>query len=327
VTDATITFELASKMESIFMPYAARRRAAVVERKGRFVHYTSAASGIEIIKTKRWWMRSTSCMADYREVQHGFDILNRFFNNSANRQLFNTTLDGCVKGRMGAGEEAIALFNLWWGDIRSQAYIASISEHDDEEDAHGRLSMWRAFGHGPRVALVFRFPLTEGLALPLRILFSPVAYLTENELDAEMRWTLECIRNAQPYLQTLPPAQIVEHAFLAIVSAVVSLKHEGFREEREWRPIYFPTRLPSPLVTSELVVVDGVPQTVHKLPFDKTVSPEIAPLDIANVLDRVIIGPTQYAEAMKLAFISVLEGAGISNAEHRVVVSGIPIRT
>lgn len=319
--------EAANRIASIFTPLAARRLKEVVERGGRFVHYTSASSGIQIIKTKQLWMRSTTCMADYREVQHGFDILNRFFNNSTNRQLFNATLDGCVKGRAGAGEEAIALFNLWWGDIRSQAYITSISEHDDKEDDHGRLSMWRAFGRGPRVALVFRFPLTEGRILPPRILFSPVAYLMENEVKVEMEWTLKCIQNAQSYLQTLSPALIVEHAFLAILSAVVSLKHEGFQEEREWRAIHFPTRLPSPLVTSELVVVDGVPQIVYKLPFDESVSPEIVPLDIARILDRVIIGPTQYAGATKEAFVSVLKDAGINDADKRVVASGIPIRT
>jgi hypothetical protein len=59
----------------------------------------------------------------------------------------------------------------------------------------------------------------------------------------------------------------------------------------------------SRFISSDTAIIDGVPQVIYKLPFDKTVSPEIAPLDIANVLDRVIIGPMPYAEAMKQAFV------------------------
>jgi hypothetical protein len=174
--------ETASKFESIFQPYAARRRKQVEESNTRLVHYTSAASGIEIIKTKRLWMRSTTCMSDFREVQHGLDILKSFFSNEANMQLFESVLDGCSTGQGSVGMEAIAQFNLQWPDIQSQTYVACISEHRDEEDVHGRLSMWRAFGRGARVALVFRLPLTLMVTLPLKVLFYPVAYLPSKSL-------------------------------------------------------------------------------------------------------------------------------------------------
>ena len=75
--------ELAEKLGRIFMPYAGRRRLAAIEEKRRFVHYTSAAAALAIIKSKRLWMRNTTCMSDYREVQHGFAILNSFFNDPA----------------------------------------------------------------------------------------------------------------------------------------------------------------------------------------------------------------------------------------------------
>lgn len=320
-------YEFARKIESIFMPYAAQRRAEIVGRNGRFVHYTSAAAGLEIIKTKRVWMRSSQCMSDFREVQHGFDILNRFFTNAANSKLFQDVLDGCATGPGGIGQEALALFNRWWADIRQQTYVSCMSEHLDKEDSHGRLSMWRAFGRGPRVALVFRFPLTSGAALPLNILFSPVAYLNEQEVDTEMRRAIETIREAQPFLRSLDRSYVVGMGFTMLLAAVVSLKHEGFSEELEWRSIYSPTRTPSGLMSSATEVIDGVPQVVYKMPLDKTASDEISSLDIARVLDRVIIGPSQYAGPMKEAFVSALKVAGIMDADARVVASGIPIRT
>jgi hypothetical protein len=316
--------ETAGKFESIFMPYAARRRK---QSNGRFVHYTSAESGIKIIETKQLWMRSTTCMNDYREVQHGFDILKNVLSKPANITLFESTLDGCVSGPVGVGREAMSYFNREWPNVLFQTYIACVSEHYDHEDAHGRLSMWRAFGRDARVALVFRFPFTLWTTLPLKIIFSPVAYLREHELEEELMLAIESIRADQQFLRGYGRSIIVSMAFTTLIAAVVSLKHEGFAEEREWRGIYMPSRMPSHLVPSEVVTHGGVPQTIYKLPLDKTISPEIAPLDIANTLDGVIIGPTQYPEAMKKAFISKLESAGILDAQNRVVVSGIPIRT
>lgn len=59
-------------------------------------------------------------------------------------------------------------------------YIASISEHDNNEDMHGRLSMWRAFGNiVARVAIVLNIPWYTGGAQAVNVMFSPVAYSSE----------------------------------------------------------------------------------------------------------------------------------------------------
>jgi hypothetical protein len=316
--------QLAYRLESIFMPYAGGLRAAALASKGRFVHYTSATAALEIIKTKRLWMRNTTCMADYREVQHGFDTLNRFFNDEAAKSAFLAALDQCADG---LAAEAIALFNQWWSDVQLQTYISSISEHDDSEDFHGRLSMWRAFGRsGPRVALVFTIPLDSGVAAPLNILFSPVAYFDDARLNAEMYRVIAQIRGNREFLRTLERSRLIAMAFTMLVSGVVCLKHEGFKEEREWRVIYAPKRNPSSLVTSSVEVVDGVPQVVYKLPLDASASPDLAAIDIARLFNRVIIGPSPYPWVMYEAFVTALAEAGVEKAADRVWTSGIPIR-
>lgn len=79
--------ELVIKFESIFMPLARKQRDAHYNRQpsaalaapARFAHYSSAEAALSIINTKRMWMRNAMSMVDYREVQHGFDILQRFF--------------------------------------------------------------------------------------------------------------------------------------------------------------------------------------------------------------------------------------------------------
>jgi hypothetical protein len=317
--------QTAQKLESIFMPYAARRSAELMKRNGRFVHYTSAASGLNIIKSKTMWMRSTTCMSDYSEVQHGFRTLNSFFQDPNKTKNFVGTLDECASG---VGQEAINLFNAWWQSIQLQTYISSLSEHDDSEDRYGRLSMWRAFGGvTARVALVLALPMESGVSEPLCILFSPVAYFTEGEVHDEMNATLAKIRENADYLRTIDRSRLLSLAFHVLVTAVVSLKHKGFHEEREWRVIYSPKRNPSRFVTSSTEVIDGVPQIVYKLPLDGSVSTDLAVLEIPNILDRIIVGPNQYPWAMYEAFVSALTEAGMKDAASRVVVSDIPIRT
>src|ERR1700751_1472030 len=113
------------------MPYAARKEDALfgTRDEARFVHYTTAEAALSIIKSKRIWMRNTTCMADYREVQHGFDMLRGFFSDKSKLGAFVFALDSCAAG---VAMEAINLFNGWWNTIWLNTYITSISEHDPE---------------------------------------------------------------------------------------------------------------------------------------------------------------------------------------------------
>ncbi|MGD0236663.1 MAG: hypothetical protein ABSC55_19250, partial [Syntrophorhabdales bacterium] len=173
-----LTLDTRIRLEDIFMPEIRKHRhetyhneQGATKESARFVHYTTAEAALNIIRTKRLWMRNTTCMTDYREVQHGFEILLSIF-DKPKTEAFAAVLD---KSAPGAAIQAIKLFNERLNIIRVETYIASVSEHDDEEDLHGRLSMWRAFGAStPRVAIVIKVPwgVSPG-AEALRIIFSP----------------------------------------------------------------------------------------------------------------------------------------------------------
>lgn len=168
------------KLESVFMPNASKLRKERYPQNvdhAKFVHYTSADSALKIIHSKELWLRNTTCMADYREVHHGFEILNKFFKKNENMKGFVDALNNCAPN---VATNAISLFDKWWSYIQSGTYIASFSEHgDNKEDLYGRLSMWRAFGSNARVAIVINIPRYSGEAQKLGCLFSPVAYLDE----------------------------------------------------------------------------------------------------------------------------------------------------
>jgi hypothetical protein len=105
-----------------------------------------------------------------------------------------------------------------------------------------------------------------------------------------------------------------------LMTEVVCHKHEGFREEREWRAIYAPARWPSALMEQDMKVISGVPQLIYKVPLDDE-------FHLKHLLDRVIVGPTQYPVPIAQAFVSELLKVGVSDATNRVFISNIPIRT
>lgn len=321
------------RAESIFMPYVTKHREEVRKRQSasgqpqgvRFAHYTSADAALKILQTKRIWMRNTTCMADFREVQHGYDLLQKCFDDAAKRE-FAEALDMCAPG---AAMQAINHFNgFWQTNSNLNIYIASVSEHDAKEDTHGRLSMWRAFGNHPsRVAIVIRVPDFSGALQALNIIFSPVAYLTEKEVRDNFRDISNNIAREAEFLRTFDDNQIIRFVFTMLFAGVTCLKHEGFSEEREWRSIYCPQFLKSDLVELSLETIAGVPQHIQKIPLDRSVSSALADIDLSQMLDRVIIGPSQYPWVLYQAFAEVLEKIGVPGARNRVFVSGIPIRS
>jgi hypothetical protein len=302
---------------------------AVCERSpdqthGRFVHYTTAEAALSIIRTKRIWLRNTNCMSDYREVQHGFDIFNRYFLDGAKRKAFVDAFDSCVPG---AAADAFTAFSNWWQDLRLNTYIACVSEHQESEDVHGRLSMWRALGGtATRVGIVLRFPYISISAASIALNFGPVAYLAESGVQGIIDQVVANVQANRDYLRTLKRETLVQLVFQIFTSGIVCLKHEGFVEEREWRAIYTPKRWFSPIIESSTDVVAGVPQIIYKVPLDGAASPLVADLDFARVFDRLIVGPTPYPWPIYGAFVEALKPSGVPDAKERVFVSNIPIR-
>jgi Protein of unknown function (DUF2971) len=320
-------FKLGLQLESIFMPYSRKQRDGFNEKKKRFVHYTSAEAALSIIKSKRLWMRNTTCMSDYREVTHGFDLLKSFFSDASNKKRFEESLDACAEVA-GIAKEAIDLFDQWWNDTQSNTFISSISEHNDDEDLYGRLSMWRAFGgsNTARVALVFRLPLYSTAGEKLNLMFSLVAYLDKENVHAEINSVIKNIQDNTHFLRSVERSRVVAMVFNMLVAGVICLKHKGFHEECEWRVIYAPNRWGSTLIEPSTEVIGGVPQIIYKIPLDAAISDALADLDVARIFDRLIIGPSPYPWAMVQAFVAALTKCGVPEAHNRVCISDIPIR-
>lgn len=318
-------FERNIKIEEILMPSARKRRNDAYKNQpiGQFAHYTSAEAALSIIKNKELWLRNTTCMNDYMEVEHGYKQIHSFFNNKDYRSRFDTALD---KSHHGIGEEALKLFDQWWSNIRYGSFIASVSEHNSTENQHGRLSMWRGFGgSSARVAIVVNIPWKPKTQNAPTVMFSPVSYASQDEAINDMSNACLYMDESSEFLKTIPRQELLNYLFSMLINGVTCSKHEGFHEEREWRLLYSPEISNSSQIKKSTESVNGVPQIVYKLPFSSK-NPELGGSDLSDIVDRIIIGPSPYPWAMYQAFVDTLKEAGISNAEERVFVSGIPIR-
>lgn len=319
------------RLEEIFLPHTQARRKAFFDQGAaqdgpqpsvRFVHYTSAEAAVNIIRSKKIWIRNATCMNDFLEVNHGFNILNRYFSDNDRKGHFYSAMDSVIPG---VAQKAIERYDPRLNELRYSSYIFSISEHDPREDTHGRLSMWRAFGgHRAQVALVFRVPWkTDSNFEKLRLIFSPVSYPSPSEEFAPLDAAIKNIAGNIDFLREQGEVELINNVFHMLLTHTLCTKHQGFLEEREWRAIYCPDTFPSDLMTMRVEIIGGIPQPVYLIPLDH---PDIPLLHPANLFDRLIIGPSEYPVAMHKAFVTEMNQIGIANAVERVVTSGIPLR-
>lgn len=90
--------------------------------------------------------------------------------------------------------------------------------------------------------------------------------------------------------------------------------------------IHSPTVNPSEFVTHEVRSINGVPQEIYKVKLKSDPVNGITGLSPNELINRIIIGPTDYPLVMYKTFVNLLEKAGVEDAANKVWVSDIPLR-
>lgn len=311
-----------ARIRRIFFPYMDQKTREVIASGGRFVYYTTADTATSILKNRQIWMRSTTTMNDYLEVEHGFECLNAAYKAEPGKN-FKTALDNCFPG---LAEDMEHYFNAWLPGIRQDTYMTCVSEHLADEDQHGRLSMWRAYGGQAGIALVLNGAVMFGESDALGAYSSPVAYLNSDAFGAEFLKVAKNIEGEAEYIRSLGRESAKSIVFNMLRFAVLCTKHPGFHEEREWRVVASPVMYPSDLLTQTVEVVRGTPQTVLKLDLQNHPDQGLVGLALPELLNRIIIGPCEFPQGILGAFRKLLAEAGVPEPEGKIVVSDIPLR-
>lgn len=306
----------------LFFPYAYEHTMRGIREQIRFAHYSSAESAMKMLESNEVWMRKASAMNDFREIQYGKDLLLDAYKSEVGKQL-RETIDKIFPGITGEIEK---LFNGWYPYFETDTYLTCVSEHDPSEDNLGRLSMWRAYGGATGVTVVLKGAPFLAPTDALKAYTSPVAYLSAAQFQREFERMARGLMDNAEFIRTRGEAATAHKMFAAFRAATICTKHPGFHEEREWRVVYSPKFEQSTRIAQSVETIRGVPQVVQKIPLVDAPEEGLVGITIPDLVDRVIIGPTNFPEEMREAFIVLMTAKGIADADQKVIISDIPLR-
>lgn len=261
-------------------------------------------------------------MNDYMEVEHGFECLNSAYKAEPG-VIFNRAIDACFPG---LSEDVKDYFNTWLPGIRRDTFITCVSEHSNDEDQLGRLSMWRAYGGQTGVALVLNGAVMFIESDALAVYSSPVAYFDSDAFGAEVVKVAKNIESEVDYIRSLDREMVKNIIFNMFRFAVLCTKHPGFHEEQEWRVVASPEMHPEKLPSPTVEVIRGTPQKVLKIDLQNHPDKGLVGLSLPEFLNRIIIGPCEFPLVILGAFRQLLIEAGVPDPDSKVVVSDIPLR-
>ena len=267
-------------------------------------------------------MRNAQVMNDFSEIEYGMKCLVESWSGQTG-STFKALIDSMFQG---ISNEIENMFNGWLPHFRAQTYITCVSEHLDEEDMTGRLSMWRAYGGTSGVALVVNNAPFLGATDVLGAYSSPVSYLRETEFDQSFGEVIAAIESAKEIVSAMTRDALVGTVFNMLRFAVLCTKHPGFAEEKEWRVIHAPTLHGAGKITHSYETIGGVPQSVYKIPLRDWPEEGLVGLEVPAFVDRIIIGPAQLPGTLYSTFHKVLTEAGVTDVERKLCVSDIPLR-
>ncbi len=313
------------KAGEIFFPHRLRKNKQLISGEFNFVQYTSAQAAMSFISKAEVWLRNTHCMNDYLEIEHGWDCLRAAFHSESTGKCFKKLLS---KIHPDLEDQLVKNFDGWIPTFRNDTYLTCISEHPAAEDQFGRLSMWRAYGGRQSVAIVINSQAlireTENNVFEADLM--PVIYQDESGFEKDLMELTDRIEKNLDFIKTLGKDNVLAYLFEVFKHVVFTVKHPGFSEEREWRVIYNPSYKKSKHVVDEVVCINGVPQRIHKIPIKDIPEEDFTGFEIPDLIDKIIIGPSDNQIILGDAFSRLLRNAGCESPEQRIRYSGIPLR-
>jgi hypothetical protein len=298
----------------------------------KLAHYTTAQAAFDIISARDdkrcLWLRNATVMNDFKELSYGQEMIVEAFADPHFEKAFNKAYQALAPN----SAPVATLMENGLEDIRRNTFLLSLSRHSPEELKSGRLSMWRAYGGTTNVALVFDLEALYVGSYAWPVILSPVMYFGVEEVRGEFERILAAMLARKDELSRVPPHLIEAELKESLETLLLTTKHPGFAEEEEWRLIhrqeavepvgdFDPSEIPS-----KIVCLSGIVQKVYYLPMRRPGETEVTSEGLSDLLTRIIIGPTSNEALVRDGFVQLLEEAGLTDADQRVLVSGIPLR-
>lgn len=315
------------RLISIFVPQAGVLRHKLFSTGGRLAHYTTAENALRILKGKQVWLRNVRFMNDFSEVDHGLDMLRRFF-DPKEKDIGRAALFAALNDiKPNLIDDAINQFNDIVDKIANQTFITCLSHHDVSEDHTGRLSMWRGYGRGAApVAIVIKTHTFTRFTDEIGVFSMPAIYQRPDAFYQIMKELPDRIKQNEEFLRGVEESWLSHIVVQMLIAYAIAQKHPGFAEEQEWRILHILGYHPLGMLEQDVESVGGTPQTVLKLPLENPADLPDAAISVPELLDRIIVGPAEFPDGIAEGLVAVLKKLGVPNSDGKVMVSDIPLR-
>ncbi len=286
-------------------------------------HYTSMYNLESILKNNEIWLSNPLFMNDLEEVRFGVNngaaaviespAIKRALGNEHRFNIFKYNFEH--------------YFNEYSQTGVMDTFILSLSRQK-ADDRDGILSMWRAYAaNGSGAAIGFdTSKISFDDDLPIGI--APVKYASSEKRRA---WLNEVCERTAKLIEEMNieddelylPANVL---FERIKLFALFTKHDGFREEKEWRVVYLPDRDTEKKFTKFLHYFNG-PRGVEpklKLRLFGADNPFTFVLD--DIITKIILGPSTSSILAGRSIERMLELVGHPDLKPRLTATTIPLR-
>lgn len=281
------------------------------ENKSSLVHYTGLDGALGILKGQNLWLRKITLMNDSSEFSYGQELVK-------NWAIRNKAALAALSEKLQFDFFRMLTFqdSTHWETIKENTYSISLSEHLSHEDKLGRLSMWRGYGRAGGVALVVdpRFLEDEDEKSSAHSL--PARYWDMNDIDQFLGDLGHKLYELNT--NTLDRGTFADEVYFSFLLFLMSVKHPGFLEEREWRLVANLNTLGSKLLSEATVKIHNENQSI--LRFDLNGE---GMYNIKNSLKKIIIGPSEVAEESS---DELKQALACNKIDVPIIISDIPFR-
>lgn len=309
-------------IRDIFFPFNCEKENYLKTHNVGLAHYCTADTACKIFESESFWMRNAKCMNDYEEITHGWKNFSEVWNK--NHKFYNTieTLFPKFFDKINeVMQEVLQRTNF-------DTYLTCLSEHE-LSDKLGRLSMWRAYGGANGVAIILnKTPFIEINNAYDNLYTSPVAYFDKEETINYFDTLADNIQAYKSQITQLSENDLDLIFTEIILSSVICNKNPGFEEEKEWRAVYMPFKedMTNPNLLNKNITINDVPQRIFQIPLKEKLPSHGTGYNLNDIIEYVIIGPTDYPIVIMDALADSMQKAGIENAYSKISISKIPYR-
>lgn len=303
-------------LSRIFFYYCTQEEDRIKRDGIDFAYYSNLETIFSLLKNKEIWLRNVRCMNDYGELEFGYNVLRK--NIYENKDKYNELLIALKSIKKFADRFWEDFFEIFWNIgfkniLKKETYIMCFTEHNPQVDYNGRLEMFNSYGrsNGSCIVLDGRTLVDEG------ILFSKVVYINDyddNKLKDAIDGLIVSLKSNRKFLSCIDDYTLKFYMERAMLYAIISIKHNGFSYEKEWRLVTLKSENIHNECRFDPECVGGIPQMVCKAKIDK----------YRNLFKTVIIENKYEADVEKESLEEILGKSGYNKC--KVHISDIPIR-